>query len=106
MGSSNVFTMQHIESFDCNVSAAEFEEIARSELLPYWRSRGFEVKFYRYEASLGPAQYVLVTGMENFASIDSWPEMAAGEEQGRALMAKYLALVKNLRASVLKDIEA
>jgi hypothetical protein len=78
----------------------------RSKLLPYWRSRGFEVKVYRAEASLGPVQYTLVTAMENFASIDSWPEKATGDQQGQELMAQYLSYVQNLHAAVLKDIEA
>ncbi len=101
-----MFNMQHVEIFDCKIDSAEFEEFARTKLLPYWRSRGFQVKFYRAEASLGPAQYALYTAMENFASIDSWPEKATGDQEGQALMTRYLNCVQNLRASVLKDIEA
>ncbi len=101
-----MFTMQHIETFDCKINSAEFEEFIKNKLLPYWRSRGFQVKVFRAEASLGPAQYALVTAMENFASIDSWPEKATGDRQGQDLMAEYLSYVQNLRASVLKDIEA
>ncbi len=98
--------MQHAEMFDCKIDSAVFEEFVRNELLPYWRRRGFQVKVYRAEAALGPAQYVLVTGMENFASIDSWAEKSLGEPQGREIMARYLSYVHNLRAAVLKDIEA
>ncbi len=101
-----MFPMQHFESFDCKIGSAEFEELARIKLLPYWRRHGFEVKFYRTEASLGPAQYVLVTAMENFGSIDSWPDKATGDEEGRALMAEYVNSIQNLHAWILKDIEA
>lgn len=101
-----MFAMHHVEVFDCKIDASEFEEFMRNKLLPYWRSRGFEVQVYRAEAGLGPAQYALVTAMDNFASIDSWPERATGDERGRDLMAQYLSYVYNLRAAVVKDIEA
>ncbi len=99
-------SMQHVETFDCKIDGADFEDFVRNELLPYWRSKGLQVKVYRAEAALGPAQYALVTAMENFASIDSWSDKATGDQQGRELMTRYLSCVQNLHAAVLKDIEA
>jgi hypothetical protein len=98
--------MQHVETFDCKISSAEFEVFVREELLPYWRGKGLQVWVFRFEAALGPSQYALVTGMENFASIDSWPAKSTGDQQGRELMVRYQSYVQNLRAVVLKDIEA
>lgn len=98
--------MQYVETFDCTIDSAEFEAFVRNELLPYWRSKGLQFKVYRAEAALGPAQYALVTGMENFASIDSWSAKSLGDQQGREPMTRYLSFVQNLHAAVLKDIEA
>jgi hypothetical protein len=86
-------------------SQAELETFFRDELLPYWRSRGFEVKVYTTQYSLGHGPVWLLTGLDSFSDLDRWPGMAAGEAKGERLMAQLLEMVTDLQASVVRDIE-
>ncbi|MFH1267388.1 MAG: hypothetical protein ABIK89_16815 [Planctomycetota bacterium] len=97
--------MYHIETMTPRGSQAELEAFFRDEALPYWRSRGFEVKVYVTQHSLGRGPVWLFTGMDSFGDLDRWPAMAAGEPEGERLMTKLLDLVTDLQASVVRDIE-
>lgn len=97
--------MYHIETMTPKGNQAELEAFLRNEALPYWRSRGFEVKVYVTQNSLGRGPVWLFTGMDSFGDLDRWPALAAGEPEGELLMAKLLDLVTDLQASVVRDIE-
>jgi hypothetical protein len=98
--------MYHVETMTPRGSQAELEAFFRDTLLPYWRSRGFEVKVYTTQYSLGRGPVWLFTGLDSFGDLDHWPAMAAGEPEGERLMAKLLDMVTDLQASVVRDIES
>lgn len=97
--------MYHVETMKPMGSEEELIAFFR-RALPYWRSRGFEVKVYTRQASLGEGEVWLFTGLESFADIDGWPELATGEPQGQRLMEEFIGMVTDLKASVIRDIEA
>jgi hypothetical protein len=98
--------MYHVETMTPKGKQAELEAFFRDQALPYWRSRGFEVRVYATQASLGAGPVWLFTGMDSFGDLDRWPEMATGEPEGQRLMAQLLDMVTGLQASVIRDIEA
>lgn len=98
--------MYHIETMTPKGNQAELEAFLRNEALPYWRSRGFEVKVYVTQNSLGRGPIWLFTGMETFGDMDKWPTMATGEPEGQRLMAQLIDMVTDLQASVVRDVEA
>ncbi len=97
--------MWHVETFDSKVESRLLEAFFRDELLPYWRSRGFNVKVFVTQYALGPGQFWLLTELDSMASFDKWPEMAEGEARGRELMDKVASMTTNVRASVVRDLE-
>ena len=97
--------MWHVETFDSKVETGVLEAFFRDELLPYWRSRGFNVKVFLTQYSLGPAQFWLLTELENMGSFDKWHELAEGESLGRELLGKVMSMTTNIRASVVRDLE-
>ena len=98
--------MWHVETFESKVEPGVLEAFFKDELLPYWRSRGFNVKVFVTQYSLGPAQFWLLTEIENMASFDGWPELAEGEPRGRELMNRVVRMMENVRGSVVRDLEA
>ena len=96
----------HVESFDSAVEPGVLEAFFKDEVLPYWRSRGFNVKVFVTQYALGPAQMWLLTEIDNMASFERWPEMAEGEPRGKELMDRLVSMMRNVRASVVKDLEA
>lgn len=97
--------MWHVETFASKVEASVLEAFLKDELLPYMRSRGFTVKVFLTQYSLGPEQFWLLTELQNMGSFDKWPEMAEGEPRGRELMDKLVSMVANVKASVVRDLE-
>jgi hypothetical protein len=97
--------MWHVETFNSRGKPGEMEAILQ-RTLRYWRSRGFNVKVFVTQYSLGPAEFWLCTEMESFGALDRWPEMATGEEEGRQLMGELLGMAQGFRASVIKELEA
>ena len=95
----------HVETFESKVDPRTLEAFFKDELLPYWRSRGFNVKVFVTQYSLGPAQFWLLTELASMGSFDEWPERAEGEPRGRALMNKVVNMMDNVRASVVRDLE-
>lgn len=98
--------MYHVETMKPKGNQAELETFFREQLMPYWRSRGFEVKVYATQHSLGNGPVWLFTGMDSFGDLDKWPEKATGEAEGERLMAQLIDMVTDLKASVIQDIEA
>lgn len=98
--------MYHIETMKPKGDQAELEVFLRDEALPYWRSRGFEVKTYVTQNSLGHGPIWLFTGLDSFGDMDGWPMKATGEPEGQRIMAKLISMVGDLQASVVWDIEA
>jgi hypothetical protein len=99
-------TMYHIEIMKPKGDQAELEVFLRDEALPYWRSRGFEVKVYVTQNSLGHCPIWLFTGLDSFGDIDGWPAKATGELEGQSIMAKLISMVSDLQASVVRDVGA
>jgi hypothetical protein len=97
--------MWHVETFASKVEASILASFMKDELLPYMRSRGFSVKVFITQYSLGPAQFWLLTELHNMGSFDQWPEMAEGEPRGRELMDKLVSMVTDVKASVVRDLE-
>jgi hypothetical protein len=81
------------------------EDFFKTEALPYWRSRGFNVKVFVTQYSLGPAQLWLFTEIESMASFEQWPDLATGEPRGNELMGKLMSMMTNVRGSVVRDLE-
>jgi hypothetical protein len=95
----------HIETFESKVEPGVLEAFFKDELLPYMRSRGFVVKVFATQYSLGPAQFWLLTELSTMGSFDEWPEMAEGEPHGRALMDRLAGMMGGVRGSVVRDLE-
>ncbi len=98
--------MYHIETMKPKGDQAELEALLRDEALPYWRKRGFEVKVYARQYSLGRGELWLFTGMDAFGDIDGWRAKATAEPEGQRIMERLVAAVHDLEASVVRDIEA
>jgi len=98
-------TMWHVETFNSRVEPGVLEDFFTTELLPYWRSRGFNVKVFVTQYSLGPAQFWLLTELESMASFDRWPELATGEVRGRELMNRVGQMMEDVRGNVVRDLE-
>ena len=95
----------HVESFESKEAPGVLETFLKDECLPYWRSRGFNVKAFVTQFSLGSAQLWLLTELESMGSFDSWAAMAEGESRGRELMNRLVGMTMNVRASVVRDLE-
>jgi hypothetical protein len=95
----------HVEGFDSTVEPGVLEAFFKDEALPYWRSRGFNVKIFMTQYSLGPAQFWLLTELETMGSFENWPALAEGEPRGSELMQRLVSMAKNVRAGVVRDLE-
>jgi len=96
----------HVETFESKEPPGVLEAFLKEECLPYWRSRGFNVKVFVTQFSLGGAQLWLLTELDSMGSFDGWAAMAEGEPRGRELMNRLVGMTANLRASVVRDLEA
>ena len=97
--------MWHVETFAPRVESSVLATFFKDELLPYMRSRGFNVKVFITQFALGPEQFWLLTELDSMASFDKWPQMAEGEPRGHELMDRLASMVTNVRASVVRDLE-
>jgi len=97
--------MWHVETFAPRVESSVLATFFKDELLPYMRSRGFNVKVFVTQFALGTEQFWLLTELDSMASFDKWPQMAEGEPRGRQLMDRVASMVTNVRASVVRDLE-
>jgi hypothetical protein len=73
--------------------------------LAYWRSRGFTVRVYVTQYSLGAKQFWLLTKLDRFGDLERWPAMATGEPEGEAIMQDLLSLADGMTASVVAELE-
>lgn len=94
--------LYHLEKFNSVIKPDEFQEFMVKQGLPYWREREFHAKLFKN--SQGESAYLLMTQMDKLSSIESWPEMAAGEAKGRAIMQWLVASMDYPRASIVRDI--
>jgi hypothetical protein len=97
--------MWHVETFNSRGRPGEMEAVLR-RALGYWRSRGFTVRVYVTQYSLGAAQFWLLTRLDRFGDFESWPAMATGEKEGQAIMHELLSLADGMTASVVAELEA
>jgi hypothetical protein len=98
--------MYHVEVLKAKGDQRELETFLVQECLPYWRERGFEVKVFSRQYSLGDGPTWLFTGMEGFSDFDRWPAMATGDARGKRLMKRLESLIDELHASVIRDAES
>jgi hypothetical protein len=98
--------MYHVEVLKAKGDQRELETFLVQECLPYWRERGFEVKVFSRQYSLGDGPTWLFTGMEGFSDFDRWPTMATGDARGKRLMKRLESLIDELHASVIRDAES
>lgn len=85
----------------------ELESFMHEEALPYFRRRGFNVKFFVTQHELGEGEFFFATEAPNFAHLDRWPEMAGGEPRGVQLLTRLLNLIDGApQASMLQEIGA
>ncbi|HMK09375.1 MAG TPA: hypothetical protein VK449_10125 [Anaerolineales bacterium] len=98
--------MYHVEVIKPKGDPRQLEEFLRRECLPYWREQGFEVHVYSRQYSLGDGPTWLITGLDHFADFDRWPGMATGDARGQELMQRLEAMIDDLHASVIRDVEA
>ena len=94
--------MWHVETFDSRGEPGEMEALLRDRLLPYFRTRGFNVRAFATQASLGERQFWLATEIERFGDIDEWPARAGDE--GNAIIADLLRLAGDIKASVVAEL--
>jgi hypothetical protein len=79
------------------------QDVLRRALV-YWRSRGFTVRVYETQYSLGVRQFWLCTRLDGFGDLERWPAMATGEPEGQAIMADLLGLADGMTASVVAEL--
>lgn len=99
-------SMWHFEMFPAGKGApGELEAFMRDEALPYFRSRGFAVKFFITQHELGVGEYFFATEAASFAHLDRWPEMAAGEPRGAEILTRLVGCVDGSpQASMMREI--
>jgi hypothetical protein len=95
----------HVETFNSRGGPGEMEALLR-RALAYWRSKGFTVKAFTRQYSLGSAEFWLFTELDSYGDFERWPAMATGDEEGREIMHELLRLAEGMSASVIKEIEA
>lgn len=94
--------MWHVEGFDATGDAAELATWLRERFLPYFRGRGFTVRIFMTQASLGPRQFWLATEMAGFGDIDGWAARAGAE--GAALISELLARTTRLQGGIVTEL--
>lgn len=99
--------MWHIEIFSAKSDPAGMVALFRERALPYWRRRGFNVKFFATQHELGPKDFWFLTEAPDFADLDRWPERATGEPQGLEIMTELeRRIAGSPRASMAAEVMA
>lgn len=100
--------MWHFEMFSASKGApGEMESFMRDEALPYFRSRGFQVKFFVTQHELGKGEFFFATEAPTFAHLDRWPEQVAGEPRGAELLTLLVSMIDGApQASMIREIGA
>jgi hypothetical protein len=94
----------HVETFNSRGNPGEMEALLR-RALPYWRSKGFAVRVFVRQYSLGPAEFWLLTKLDSYGDFDRWPAMALGDPEGQEIMTELLRLAESMTASVVKELD-
>jgi hypothetical protein len=96
--------MYHLENFNSTAEKGKLEKFFIEEAFPYLRNVGFNIKLFKTLHKLGQADFWFITEMDSFASLDKWPQMAAGKPQGEEIMKKLLDIIDIPRATILKEM--
>jgi hypothetical protein len=94
--------MWHVEGFDARGDDAALAAFLRDRFLPYFRERGFTVRAFQTQASLGPRAFWLATEIAAFDDIDGWPARAG--EEGARLIGELLALTDRMQGGVVQEL--
>ena len=94
--------MWHVEGFDASGDNAEVAAFLSERFLPYCRARGFTVRAFATEASLGPRAFWLATEIAGFGDIDQWAARAGDE--GARLIGELLARADRLQGGVVREL--
>ncbi|WP_078429243.1 hypothetical protein [Alkalihalobacterium alkalinitrilicum] len=100
--------MWHFEKIQASLGApGEIEALMRDELLPYFRSCGFNVKFFVTQHELGQGEFFFTTEANSFADLDRWPERVGADPKGVELLSQLINLADGTpQAKMLKEIGA
>ena len=98
--------MYHMENFNSIAEPGIIEKFFTKKALPYLRGRGFSLKIFKTRFGQGPADFWFVTEMDNFSSLDRWPEMASGELEGKKIMNELLEIIDVPKANIIKELPA
>lgn len=97
--------MWHIEIFNAREDPSGLVTFMRHRALPYFRRRGFHVRFFVTQHELGPRDFWFMTEVSKFSDLDYWPEWAAGEPEGAAVLDELLSRIAGApRASIAAEV--
>jgi hypothetical protein len=98
--------MWHFEKFQASKGIpGEMETLMRDDLLPFFRSRGFNVKFFVTQHELGQGEFFFATEAASFGDLDQWPERVGAEARGLELLTRLVNMVDGTpQASMLLEI--
>ena len=94
--------MFHVEGFDAKGDGGELAAWLRDRFLPAFRARGFTVRVFMTETSLGPRQFWLATEMAGVSDSDSWAERAGPE--GAALIQELLERTERMQGGIVTEL--
>ncbi|RFU65142.1 hypothetical protein [Peribacillus glennii] len=100
--------MWHFEKFQASKGKpGEMETFMRDKMLPYFRSRGFNVHFFVTQHELGQGEFFFATEAASFSDLDNWPEIVGAETEGVELLTRLVNMVDGTpQASMLREIGA
>lgn len=98
--------MWHFEKFQASKGVpGEMEMFMLEEALPFFRSRGFNVKFFVTQHEMGEGEFFFVTEAAAFADLDRWPAMVGDEPGGVELLTRMVNMVEGSpQANMLREI--
>lgn len=96
--------MWHVETFNSRGAPGQMQAVLRRALV-YWRSRGFTVRVFETQFSLGRRQFWLCTHLDSVGDFERWPDMATSEPEGQAIMTDLLSLADDMTASLVAELE-
>ncbi|GAC1313365.1 MAG: hypothetical protein NVSMB2_01140 [Chloroflexota bacterium] len=96
--------MWHVETFNSRGRPGEMQAVLRRALV-YWRRRGFTVRIFETQYSLGARQFWLCTQLDAVGEFERWPAMATAEPEGLAIMTDLLSLAEGMTASLVAELE-
>ena len=94
----------HMESFKPTIPARELEKFFIESAFPYLRYKDFHVKLLKTGYNLGTPDYLFITEMDNFASIDQWPEKTFGDREGKKILENLIDIIDKPKAIVIREL--